>query len=344
VTQSRQRIVFVATDLSTGGGVNRVIRDLSGILADQLGHEVRVLAARSSAPPTYASPESVRVELRGGRGVLHYVRELWRLRKSRPDWVIGSWTQDNILLIALFLFSATRVAVVEHSSWDFHGPVVRALRWLIYPAASRVVTLNPTDLAYYSRKLSNVVLIPNPVTIEAERRHAREKIILGVGHLSPVKNFGDAVKAMALSGLEKDGWALTLIGSGSEKHGLEKLAREEGLKRFSIEEGVTNLPDWYARASFLLVTSRTEVFSLVLAEAMAAGVVPIAYGADGPKYLLDDFPDLLVDQGDVAGLAKQLSSLAQSTELDLLRPKLRNSVKTRFSPTQIVEEWREVLS
>jgi glycosyltransferase involved in cell wall biosynthesis len=344
VTKPAKRIVFVATDLSTGGGVNRVIRDLSGLFAGRLGYDVTVMAARSDAAPSYAFAPSVHADLRGPGGILHYIRQLWQLRKSRPDWVIGSWTQDNILLIALFMLSATRVVVVEHSSWDFHAPFIRLLRRLFYPAAAKVVVLNPADRVHYERVLTNVSLIPNPVSLPAIVPAPREKLFLSVGHLSPVKNFKDAIRAMAASRLEAEGWALTLIGSGAEDAALHELARSEGLKRFSIERTVTNLADWYVRASILLVPSQTEVFSLVLGEAMAAGVVPIAYATDGPRYLLEDFPDLLVARGDVRSLARRMTAVAHMGDLNPLRLQLRQSVERRFSPNLIAEQWCRLLS
>lgn len=341
-SNNRKRIVFVATDLSTGGGVNRVIRDLSGLFAEPLGADVRVVAARSEAQPSYPYAPTVRLEFGKSGGIWDYVRHLWRVRQSAPDYVIGSWTQDNILLLAIFMFSRTKVVVAEHCSWSFHGPLIRALRRLFYPFAYRVITLNPTDRDHYSQRLRNVELIPNPVEVPRSSKRQREKLIIAVGHLEPVKNFRAAISAMAASGLDAQGWTLAIIGSGSQHDELTAFAQKQGLENFSIEQSVTNLPDWYARASLILVTSVSEVFSLVLAEAMAARVVPVAYATDGPKFLLADFPEHLVGVGDDAAMARRMAQFASGDEH--LRDELRSSIEARFSPASIVEQWRRVLA
>jgi len=340
---SMKRITFVAADLSTGGGVNKVIRDLAVLFNERLGAEVTVVNARSDAPSTYAFPQDVRVLQHKAQSLPSYFRLLLRLRGSRPDFVIGSWTQDNILIVLAFLFSRSKTVLIEHSSWHFHSWPVRLMRRVTYPLASCVVVLNRGDLDHYRAYLSNVRLIPDPVIAPSRAKQAREKLIITVGHLSPLKNFEDAIRAMAKSGLESDGWSLAIIGSGSSEPGLRRLIDELGLTRTHICPPVENLASWYGRASLLLVTSHLESFSLVLAEAMLSGVVPIAYASDGPSFILEDFPDHLVEIGDVQGLASRLVRFANEPNSESLRGALRSSIQCRFSPEIIVEQWRELL-
>ena len=338
----RRTVVFVATDLSTAGGVNRVIRDASQLLAEQLGAGVSVVSARSSAPPTYAFPASVPIEFHAKRGIASYVRVLRRIRRSRPDYVVGSWTQDNILLAAIFAGSGTRAILVEHQSWFFQGRPVRLLRRQFYRLAWRVLVLNPRELGHYRRFLSNVRLLPNPVALPAELQDVREKLIIAIGHLEPRKNFADAIRGFAQSGLEAEGWSLSIIGQGPELARLQALIAELGLRRVVIHEPVADLEAWYARAATILVTSRIEVFSLVLAEAMGAGVVPVAYGADGPCFILDEFPEHLVPVGDIGGLAAGLRRFADPPAD--LRAALRESIERRFAPPVVAKQWAELLS
>lgn len=335
-------IAFVAADLSTGGGVNRVIRDLSALLAAKLGHRVTIVSARSSAAPSYAHAPGVAIEYHSGRSLAAYVNVLLMLRKRRPDVVIGSWTQDNVLLTLAFLASRSRVVLVEHQSWFFHGALVRLARRLAYPLAWRVLVLNPSELDHYRRFLKRVRLLPNPVEELPLPDAPREKLILAVGHLEPRKNFADALRAFAASGLERDGWSLEIVGQGPERPRLEALIGELGLTRARIAEPVGDLSGHYARASMLAVTSTIEVFSLVLAEAMSAGVVPVAYAADGPKFVLDGFGDHLVPVGDVPALEAALRRFASASD-DGLRLALRRSVAERFGPDVIAEKWRELL-
>src|SRR5689334_501307 len=337
------RILFVATDLSSGGGVNKVIRDLAVLFRRQLSAEVTVVNARSAGNSTYGFPDDIRVQSHRRQSLTAYFLLLLRLRQSRPDVVISSWTQDNILVTLAFLFSRTKVVLVEHSSWHFHGSGIRLLRRIFYPLAFRVVVLNRRDLEHYRRYLPQVQLIPDPVTSSPPTQQQREKLIIAVGHLSPLKNFEDAIRAMASSRLEEDGWSLAIIGSGACQASLRQLNAELGLARSEIHDAVDDLAAWYSRASLLLVTSRLESFSLALAEAMLAGVVPIAYASDGPSFILERFPDHLVELGNVEALSDRLTQFANAPDLGPLRDEMRRSIETRFSPGVVAEQWQELL-
>jgi glycosyltransferase involved in cell wall biosynthesis len=124
---------------------------------------------------------------------------------------------------------------------------------------------------------------------------------------------------------------------------LRQLIDELGLKRTSIHSRTADLASWYATAALLMVTSRLESFSLVVAEAMLSGVVPIAYASDGPSFILEDFPEQLVPIGDLDALSSRLRGLADHADLEPLREKLRENAASRFSPERIAEQWRELL-
>lgn len=338
------RITFVATDLSTGGGVNRAIRDIATILTDRVGAQVTVVEARATAAPTYPFHPQVRVHRRRRASIMAYAAAIWSARRSRPDYVVGSWTQDNILLALLFFGSASKTILVEHSSWCFQPTWVRLLRNLIYRSAWRVIVLNPTELAYYRRFLSNVRLLPNPVGPgENFQEGDRDKLILAIGHLEPNKGFSDALRAVAAASIEDDGWSLVIIGQGTEQRNLEALIVQLGLRSTSIHPPTADLSTWYNRASLIVVTSRMEVFSLVLAEAMTAGVIPIAYATDGPAFILEDFPDQLVPIGDVRALAERLRRVIRMADPGL-RAKLRASIQRRFAAEVIATKWKELLA
>lgn len=335
---SRLKITFVAGDLADGGGVNRVIRDLSTIFAEQLRARITVIGIGTTGAPTYPFSSQVMVEtnLRRRIGWRH---ALASLRRDPPDFVIGSWTQANFILILALLFSRTKVIVVEHTSWHFHKWQISALRRLIYPLAWRVIVLNPTELGFYERYLRNVRLLPNPVPPIAGGGSKREKLIVAVGHLEPRKNFIDAISAMALSELEDQGWELAIIGAGPEELFLTDAIRGARLKRTRIHPPTSDVATWYHRASLTLITANLEVFSLVLAEAMSAGVVPIAYATDGPSFILQDFPDHLVPIGNVKGLAERMRRFAK---VALPRQPLRAEIIRRFAPKVVAAEWKRL--
>jgi len=345
VTSRRPRVLLIGGNLSGGGGVNRVIRDVAVICAERLGCDTTVVSARSADPPTYRFPPTVKLEFRPeGRSLGHYLKILVGLRRRRYDYALSFWTQDNMLASLIFLGSRTRTIIAEHTSWNFHGALIRVFRRIVYPLAWRLLVLNPTEFAYYRRGERNVRLLPNPIPEEpVPVIDGRERLIVAVGHLEPRKNFQDAIVAMARSGLERSGWSLVIIGDGPDKRQLEELIDDLGLEKTRIVEPTSDLAQWWARASLTLVTARLEVFSLVLAEAMLAGVVPIAYATDGPSFILEKFPDLLHPIGDVDGLSATMRAFAANPPGEELRQEMRDEIRRRFSVDVIAGEWKDLL-
>jgi len=340
----RKSVLLIATDLSTGGGVNRVIADLAALLHEHLDLRVTVASARSAQPPSYSFPKGIDLRFYDeGRSLVGYARVLWRLRRERFDFAIGPWTQDNLLLTLAFLRSRTRVVLAEHAPSFFHLWSVRLARRLLYPFAWRVVALNRVEFDHYRRYLANVDLIPNPVRAAPPGTSAREPLIIAVGHLTPLKNLGETVEAMALSRLEEEGWSLAIIGDGPERGRLEEAIRGFGLTSTTIEPPTADIERWYSRASLLVHSSTMEVFPMVLAESMAAGVVPIAYDADGRRFILEDFPRNRVPYGDVVALSERLREFALE-DLEGVRKRMQQSIEERFSSEAIAQLWRQLLA
>ena len=341
---STKSVILIGGDLSSGGGVNRVIRDLSTIFSETLGLKTTVISFDNKTPSFVFSPQ-VEIELHPGA---HSSKSFWSLlrdlRHREYDYIIGFWHWHNIRIALSCMFSGKSCILMEHISWH-HAPLrTRLARALIYRAARAVCVLNPSDLRYYRKFLRGAVLLPNPVPKRIEVQHIRrEKLILAVGHLTPLKNFIDAVTAFAKSGLSDEGWRLEIVGSGTQAQSLEVAIHDLGLSEIAhIKAPTTDIEAVYARASILLVTSKVEAFSLALAEAMLYGVVPIAYAVDGPAFILEHDQDLLVPPGRADLLAERLRAIAQSDSLSARRARMSETIEERFSQDVISKRWQEL--
>lgn len=339
-TRSRS-VVLIGGDLSDGGGVNRVIRDLATIFSERLGIEVTVVA-RSAGEPSYPFPPQVRIESRPDAQSRRGFRRLLKdISKRGVDYTIGFWHWDNIRIALASRPWGKASIVTEHTSWH-HPPLkTRLARAIAYRFAKKVCVLNDADFNHYRRYLRNVELVPNPIPPMSVTGVAKEKLIVGVGHLIDRKNFRDAVIAMGRSGIAEEGWRLVLIGSGPEKEALESLIQELDLAgKVGIEQPTPDVAAWYNRASILLLPSKIDSLPLVLLESMECGVVPLAYACDGATYTLKDHQDLIVPVGDVEGLAARLRELARSSSLAERANEMRSVIEQRFSEAAIAERWR----
>jgi glycosyltransferase involved in cell wall biosynthesis len=121
----------------------------------------------------------------------------------------------------------------------------------------------------------------NPVTIQLPQSpvniSTKEKIILFVGRLEPeIKKPQRILDMWKLLHKQFSNWSLIMVGDGPDKVRLNKEIIDKRIPNVKLE-GFQNPKPYYQRASILLLTSETEGFPLVLAEAMSYGVVPCVY-------------------------------------------------------------------
>lgn len=121
----------------------------------------------------------------------------------------------------------------------------------------------------------------NPVTIQLPQKeidlNSKEKIILYVGRLEPeIKKPQRIMDMWKLLHKQFPEWHLVIVGDGPEKKRLDEEIETENITNVKLV-GFQNPQPYYEKASILLLTSETEGFPLVLAEAMSYGVVPCVY-------------------------------------------------------------------
>lgn len=177
--------------------------------------------------------------------------------------------------------------------------------------------------AWFGKPFSrDAAVIHNGVDVDLFRhaepaRHPRP-YVFAVGRHVPQKGFDNLIEAftgVARRGAELD---LILAGDGPETGHLNRLAASSpvsGRVRFvgRTERGET--ASWMRGARAVAVPSRQEPFGIVALEAMAAGVPLVATRVGGlPEFVHDGSNGLLVESGDVAGLAAALGTVTAHHE------------------------------
>lgn len=125
-----------------------------------------------------------------------------------------------------------------------------------------------------------IVAIPNSEReVPAEIRSApKKKQVLYVGRMSYAdKRVDRLLRIWSRIEREVPGWELVLVGDGDERSALEALAASLHVERVRFEGASTNVRHYYREAAVLCLTSSFEGWGLVLTEAQAHGVVPIAF-------------------------------------------------------------------
>lgn len=216
-------------------------------------------------------------------------------------------------------FAPPGVAVVhqEHRTSEARKPAVRDLLLAGAARADAVVLLTEPTAAWLRRELGAgappIDVIPNALPdIHRPRSLADNPVILTAGRFVPAKQLGHAIDAFAAATHEHPEWTLRLFGEGPQQPALQRQVNRAGLVDRVALPGVTpHLEREWSKASIGVLTSRSEGFPLVIAEAMAAGVPFVSYDCpNGPAAMIDHGIDgLLVPLGDQAALAGALREL-----------------------------------
>jgi len=119
--------------------------------------------------------------------------------------------------------------------------------------------------------------------VPLKRHHTGGRpVVLVAQRLEQEKDTATAIRAWAASGLERRGWRLEVLGSGTQRGSLEDLAEELSVAGSVDFEGwVDDVDGRLATASILLAPAPGEPFGLTVVEAMAWGLPVVAASAGG---------------------------------------------------------------
>lgn len=189
-----------------------------------------------------------------------------------------------------------------------------------YAAADEVVWLSKIACKLYAMRNHNGVYIPNPVEIRraaSPKRHA-EKKILAVGRFDDEVKQIDKMLLVFKEIVSIDpSYTLTIVGHcpmdmelPSQQHiKLSEFVKHNKIPLNNIEFlGISNdVSRFYEDAGFLLMTSRSEGFAMVLIEAMSHGVPCAAFNYLGIDEVVESGKNGWVrDQEEYSALAQDI--------------------------------------
>lgn len=179
-------------------------------------------------------------------------------------------------------------------------------------------------------------VIPNFQQPNEQPNLEKDKLVIYVGRLSYVdKRVDRLLRIWAMVESQVSDWRLEIVGEGDEEQNLRALAQRLGLRNVSFE-GRQNPQPYYERAAILCLTSALEGWGLVLTEAQANGVVPIAFDCSaGVHNLLSPSGEygILLTPSDLDAYTRELLRLMSD---DARRAELRQRVLQRKYPKEDV--------
>jgi len=195
-------------------------------------------------------------------------------------------------------------------------------------ASDGIVFVSPTIRDLYSRlglaPPGKSFLIPNGLEedwfqAERERRLSEGVQFLYVGRLAPEKNLPTLMEAFSRIAAEFPGTRLRIVGSGSLREELERMASQEQLKGkvdFAGTLSREEVREVMQESDAFVFPSRFESMSYTLLEAMACGLACVATDVGGNRDLIaDGASGILVPPGNILALESAMRSVAGSLAL-----------------------------
>ena len=347
------RVVYCIDNMQVGGTELNALRTAERL--DRRRFSISVVCIRDSGPlmarykdagiPVHTFPMT---SLLGPGAVQQALRLIRLFRAEHTDIVHSHDAYTSVYGTLCARIAGVRGVIASRRSWHsphLQGRILRANR-VAYRFAHRVVGNSPSVSRLVESEggvsAARIVTIPNFLDEEAfdpipvpERRRMLDELgvpegafVVGiVARLSPVKDHGTLLRAIASLRERIPALRCVLIGDGPERGAIEALASALGISDIVHLAGErTQPPNLHGLFDVSVLCSTTEAFPNSVLEAMAAARPVVATDVGGtPDAVHEGTTGLLVRPSDPSRLADAILRLYQEPAL---RAKLGNAAAT----------------
>lgn len=360
------KIIYVITGLSLGGAEKQVCQ-----LADSFsssGHEVLLVSLIDNIEvrPSSSKVDIVTLSLR--KNPISLVRAFFKFNQLvnnfSPSVVHSHMVHANIFCrLSRIVVRFPKLITSAHSNYE--GGFFRTLAYRLTDSLSDLTTNVSKDAvqAFIDSKATpenKIKVMYNGVCDDKyrfssiDRRKIRQdlgihnetNLILSVGRLEKAKDFPCLLLAFSQVLNDVPNSKLIIIGKGSLKNQLVKIAETLGISdRVLFLGAVESTHTWYSAADLFVSSSAWEGFGLVLAEAMLYELPVVATDSGGSREVIGNL-GTIVPVGDSPALASAIINAlnGRSLESEGVRSSRRAIIQKRFSSLTIMKEWLSIYS
>jgi len=202
--------------------------------------------------------------------------------------------------------------------------LLRSVNKQIWNRAKHIVAVTNSlkELALQTAPGLKIKVIPNGVDTDlfkplmAVRKNRSDFQLICVSRLVKRKGIDHILSAMA--GLLSENIRLSIVGTGNYEDALKQKCLDLALTSVVDFKGFCQrqrLPELYAQSDAFILTSRSEAFGNVFAEAMSCGLPVIGTDVGGIPDLIKGKNGILVKHGDTDGIKNAILKLKHSKRL-----------------------------
>ena len=376
--RQQAHIAYCIPSLDHSGGMERVLTTKANYLADQLGYDVSIIITDGKGTKPFFSlsdkihviqldvnidnlwqhPIWKRLYLYKKRMGLYKQRLEKCLTQLRPDITV-SLLRREINFLCNIKDGSVKVGEIHfgrykyrEANFGFLPAIVNQWitnRWMAQldqkvKQLDRFVVLTHEDATYW-KGLSNLLVIPNPITIEQGIvSECISKQVIAVGRYTYQKGFDQLIPAWKIVNEKHPDWILNIYGGGN-KENLQSMVDRFGLSNtIKLNGPVNQIREKYQESSIFVLSSRFEGLPLVLMEAMSCGLPPVSFTCPcGPKDIIHDGEDgILCENGDTESLAAGICRLIEDEQLRKEMGRKAAQRIQRFTIDRIMQQWDQL--
>lgn len=196
--------------------------------------------------------------------------------------------------------------------------------------------------------LDKIRVIENPVTLVAQpiKLNEKEQIVLFLGRFEFEHKRPDRlVKIWEKMYMDFPDWKLVMVGDGPCRRHIEGYVAKQKIQNIVFEGARHDVEKYFTKASILCMTSNVEGWSLVLADSMAYGCVPVLYNsfASASEIIDSGSNGILIKPFDEDAYIKALSQLMKKKDERECMALKAMEVSNRFELNKVGDKWQKIL-
>jgi glycosyltransferase involved in cell wall biosynthesis len=300
-----------------------------------------------------------RITIRNSGDIGAMLRIISVCRSEKTDVIIANGGREYWPSALAARFLGKNIVFVRHQT----DRIRRTTRWLIHNHVAAVVAVSDAvrlALIASGIKAEKIALIHNSIQLakfdpsridrEAIRRElgiaGNESLIGTVAKLNRGKGVYELLRAVGMIAEESGPVKLVFVGDGEERGGLEKEAERLGMGERVVFTGVRkDVERMYAAMDiFVLPSTCSEAFGMVIIEAMAMGKPVIGTTVGGiPELITDGKNGILVPPGNKMALAAAIQNYLSDSDFSArVSAAGRRTVESDFSDRTLGDRFEEV--
>ena len=367
------RIAFLFCSFANPGGIERTLTDKANYLSAE-GHQVTIVTyEQGNHPYAYDLYPTVRkTDLncryftifkypfyqRIVRKMLINIlfRKRWKrfVSQWKPDVVVTTTSSKDFMKETMSVSHLTKIIIEAHLTYQHDYEAVSSTSKKLermsllhhMKKCHMLIALTKQDSALWSERINNVVTLRNPIARYDEvlpdiKKEAGR--IISVGRLHRDKRYDRLIKAFSILSDNYPEWYLDIYGGGEDRDSLQQLIQHLKLEnRVILHTPTKNIYDEYLRSQFLVLSSDSESFSLVILEAMACGLPVVSTNCPyGPADIVEDGrTGLLCDMNEKSLSEKMEWMITHETERREMGIQARTTAAC-YKKDIVMKEWEK---